>query len=951
MPYIDFKDTLPAGFSDGECRLFNVRGFSTPNYMRADNKILFVIQHVDSSDLKLGKLLASSPCKETFDGILDLAKSHACKHSKRSSLSFEWAAVNFNYFRNYHLKGVEYQRSLELSAKRIRRIVKSMKPSMVVILGDLAAECLIDVPHVKFMRGCIHDVDYNGYECPTVNSLDFDRTYVVKLDEDEDDLVSESATDDQYETAVANANSVDIIAHHISNAILGRMAYSGKIKPKAVLVDTIEKFDKLYKALWNAECFGYDIESTGLDNYNNKIVTHQFSFDETKGYVLPYYHYQTPFDSYELKYIKSKLKKLFAKKVSKVHHIVGQNLRFDLRLIRQEFGLNYIDWNVYDVTAGEFLLCENYKILEGYGTKPYELSHILARYGDDYYYTAEFSKGERTLIANSPLEDSLEYCAADVQSVMLIKRLQMARAANIEHIGGTYEKAFMGMMLGVQSCLTRVMSIMIHRGLQLDLNEFYRLLSENGPVRTRLVEVKKELNASENVKKTNSILLKEMAIPEKGMFGKVNTWVFDVQKVAHKKMLFFDVMGLEPVRMGKDGPSMDKFFQKKYSDVPEVAKLAEIQRLNIINNTYIVGWYRKLSEDPDSALDARMRPSYGYTAVVTGRSNSTRPNLQNVPQHSAEAKYIKRLIVSGLGFLSLDADYSAHEVRGWGLISKDPSVAEAFQKCLDLIYEFRRNPTPANLKRMLLEADIHKVNYSLYTGTPIDKVTKEQRQSSKAIVFGNIYGMGLRSLAAQIKKAVEEAEAISKKFFGKFVKAKGWLDWAVSHTGRKGYVYSPLGRRRNLQGYAVPVKALRSAMERRGMNSPIQGMGSDFGFIGSNEYTRAIDQFITDNGIQSNAEWFKDKGYYDSPLTSKAFLDNPAFAPIGVNSMVHDSIKTQVRYDLIYIALHLKEWAMIRGVREYVKDRYGFNFNVDLAIEFEVGCSSDTMTKWLFVVN
>jgi superoxide dismutase len=227
-------------------------------------------------------------------------------------------------------------------------------------------------------------------------------------------------------------------------------------------------------------------------------------------------------------------------------------------------------------------------------------------------------------------------------------------------------------------------------------------------------------------------------------------------------------------------------------------------------------------------------------------------------------------------------------------------------------------------------------------------VTKEQRQSSKAIVFGNIYGMGLRSLAAQIKKAVEEAEAISKKFFGKFVKAKGWLDWAVSHTGRKGYVYSPLGRRRNLQGYAVPVKALRSAMERRGMNSPIQGMGSDFGFIGSNEYTRAIDQFITDNGIQSNAEWFKDKGYYDSPLTSKAFLDNPAFAPIGVNSMVHDSIKTQVRYDLIYIALHLKEWAMIRGVREYVKDRYGFNFNVDLAIEFEVGCSSDTMTKWLF---
>lgn len=947
MPYFDTKDKNPAGFSEEECRLFNVCGTMTARYNSptAGRKILFVVQHVDSSDIKAGKLLYSSPGRETFEAILDLANGYVKK--RVGKIDYEWAAINFNYFRTYHLKGVEADKANKLAVARTRKLIKALKPDAIVILGDSAAEQLISIPHVKYLRGWVHQVDYDGTVIPTTNTIDFDRTYVVKLDEDEDDdNVVESSTDDQYETAVANANLVDYIAYNIASAIAGKMLYSGEVRIKPVVVDTIKKFDKLVAQLMVCKTFAYDTETDGLSIYDTKILIHQFSFDSTKAFIVPYYHYQTPFSAKELKYIRGRLREVFARTdLDKDCYIVGQNLGFDYRMARQEFGLTVIYWRTWCVTAGDFLLQENIKMLINYGTKPYELSHIAARYGIDFYYTAEFSKADRTTIKDTPLTKELyEYCAADTIIPWVIHDLQLERAANLIFNGSSYTKMYKAMNLGTQSCLVRMMSVMSHRGLQLDVKEFNRLLSDTGPISTRMHEARQELYALPSVKKTNALLLSNKNIPQSGLFGRTSSWVFNVQTVDHKKQLFFEVMGLKPIRVGKAGPSMDKFFQKAYEkDHPEVKLLSEIQRLNTINNTYIIGWYKRLSEDPDGAIDYRLRPGYGYTPVVTGRSNSTRPNLQNVPQHSAEAKYIKRLMVAPLGFLKLDADYSAHEVRGWGLISRDPAVAAAFQQCLELIYEFRRRPTVENLIRMLLEADIHKVNYSLFTGTPVAQVTGEQRQSSKGIVFGSIYGMSLNSLAKQIKKALDETTAISKKFFSKFKKAKNWLDWAVQHAAKLRYVFSPLGRRRNLQGSVVPVQALQAAFGRRAMNSPIQGMGSDFGFIAAQLYTEALDKFCKDCGVLSNKAYFKEQGW-----PTNAFIENAAYAPTGVDSMVHDSLKSQTRYDQVFCALHIKEWAMITGVREYVKDWYDFDFNVDLAIEFELGASADAMEKWLW---
>lgn len=72
----------------------------------------------------------------------------------------------------------------------------------------------------------------------------------------------------------------------------------------------------------------------------------------------------------------------------------------------------------------------------------------------------------------------------------------------------------------------------------------------------------------------------------------------------------------------------------------------------------------------------------------------------------------------------------------WGLISKDPSVGAAFQLGKNAKIRYRQNPTPELLAIVQAVGDIHKVNYNFFTGVPIEQVTKEQRQESKAISFG-----------------------------------------------------------------------------------------------------------------------------------------------------------------------------------------------------------------------
>ena len=228
-------------------------------------------------------------------------------------------------------------------------------------------------------------------------------------------------------------------------------------------------------------------------------------------------------------------------------------------------------------------------------------------------------------------------------------------------------------------------------------------------------------------------------------------------------------------------------------------------------------------------------------------------------------------------------------------------------------------------------------------------VNKENKWVANGMIVSNsLYGIGDYSLAASIGRTLEETREIKVKFFKKYAKGAKWMKVQCEETIHNNYVTSMFGRRRNLIGHKIPVGTLQAAFERRAQNSPIQGVASDMGYIGARLYTLALDDVTTRFEIESNKDYMIDHGWEDY-MTS--FDRNPSFTPVGIDSMVHDSIKSQVRYDMYYIAIYLKEWAMTTGVRAYAKKYLGVTFNVDLGVEFDIGASAATMNTWGWVAK
>lgn len=107
------------------------------------------------------------------------------------------------------------------------------------------------------------------------------------------------------------------------------------------------------------------------------------------------------------------------------------------------------------------------------------------------------------------------------------------------------------------------------------------------------------------------------------------------------------------------------------------------------------------------------------------------------------------------------ADYSQIELRVIAEISRDETMIKAFRN----------------------NQDLHRLTASLLLSKPFDKVTKEERQSAKAVNFGLVYAMGAKGLRAYsltnygVEITEKQAETFKNKFFQVY---KGVAKWHES---------------------------------------------------------------------------------------------------------------------------------------------------------------------------
>jgi DNA polymerase-1 len=289
---------------------------------------------------------------------------------------------------------------------------------------------------------------------------------------------------------------------------------------------------------------------------------------------------------------------------------------------------------------------------------------------------------------------------------------------------------------------------------------------------------------------------------EESLLGKLKShydinWASSAQ-VAH---VFYDLEKM-PVfeQTPKGAPStsasaLKKLARKGY-EIPTI--LMQYKDAATRNKMFLNRW-------EDDSYESRIHASFNLTNVVSGRTSSSNPNLQQVPR----TKDIRGLFSGAPGMILFEADYSQLELR--------IAAHYANEKTMLRIYHEK--------------GDIHTETAKLFTGGR--EPTKEERGKAKAVNFGFLYGMMAKKFVAYALNSYgqtftpQEAEHIRELFFAKYSRLLPWHQEQEQLCEAQGGVYNLFGRFRKLPLIYSQNKWERASAARRSINTPVQGSGSD----------------------------------------------------------------------------------------------------------------------------
>lgn len=116
-------------------------------------------------------------------------------------------------------------------------------------------------------------------------------------------------------------------------------------------------------------------------------------------------------------------------------------------------------------------------------------------------------------------------------------------------------------------------------------------------------------------------------------------------------------------------------------------------------------------------------------------------------------------------WLLLTADYSQIELRLMAHFSKDSALIDLLSKP---------------------EGDVFTMIAAGWTGRSKDSVGLHEREQTKRLIYGILYGMGPITLSEQLNCSSDEAKEKIKSFKSSFPGIASWLHEAVSSCREKG---------------------------------------------------------------------------------------------------------------------------------------------------------------------
>jgi len=231
-----------------------------------------------------------------------------------------------------------------------------------------------------------------------------------------------------------------------------------------------------------------------------------------------------------------------------------------------------------------------------------------------------------------------------------------------------------------------------------------------------------------------------------------------------------------------------------------VRKVLEYRQLTKLKGTYVDALPALIHPDT-----GRIHTSFRQTGAATGRLSSSDPNLQNIPVKTQLGREIRAAFIPREGWQLIVADYSQIELRLLAHMSGDPVLIEAFRS----------------------GEDIHTRTASEVLGVPPMLVSREARNSAKAVNFGIVYGISSFGLAANLGISRKEADSYIRAYFERYSGVKRFIDETIAQTRETGVARTLFGRERPIPDINSRNPNARGFAERTAVNSPIQGTAAD----------------------------------------------------------------------------------------------------------------------------
>jgi DNA polymerase-1 len=406
-----------------------------------------------------------------------------------------------------------------------------------------------------------------------------------------------------------------------------------KINYKILLTE--KALDEWMDEIKKAKVIAIDTETTALDAMQAALVGISMAISGTKAVYIPIAHnYLSAPHQLKKSTVLNALKPFFN---TQDKLIVGQNLKYDLKILKNE-GI-IVNTPLFDTMVASYLVNAYEK---------HDLDSLALKYLN--YHTITFEqiagKGKKQLKFNQiTLAKAAPYAAEDAAITFQLYEVFnniFKQNETLKHLFSTLDMPLMLILMEME-----------YNGVLIDTK---KLKQQNENILSQLERLKKEI------------------------YTKANS-TFNIDSPKQLQEILYDRLKLPALKKTPTGQTStsESALQRlvEHHSLPQL--ILDYRSLNKLKTTYT----DKLPHEVNSKTH-RIHTSYHQTVTSTGRLSSSGPNLQNIPIKTSQGRKIREAFIAPQRYCIVAADYSQIELRIMAHLSKDKTLVAAFKKQLDI---------------------------------------------------------------------------------------------------------------------------------------------------------------------------------------------------------------------------------------------------------------------------